>query len=230
MGNTSTLVQYPITNSIKLDLSQSLTILSLSLVAGLLVRYLYLRFAQSYSSKSSYGDTLLMVTVCVAGLIAVVKSSLALSLGLVGALSVVRFRTAVKEPYTLSYILYSVCLGISIGASQYLFTLLIAITGFLTTLISYRKSNGTGSKKIRINDIDTINIVGSNEIAINNALNLLASSSNKYTIKTISNSKGSTCNATVGIQIESNEIITELLGNISSINGIINVTFYNDPS
>ena len=48
-----------------------------------------------------------MVSISVAALIAVVKSSLALSLGLVGALSVVRFRTAIKEPYNLSFLLLS---------------------------------------------------------------------------------------------------------------------------
>ena len=91
-------------------------------------------FIPSPFGEKAFGNTILLVTVCVASLIAVVKSSLALSLGLVGALSVIRFRTAVKEPYTLSYILFSVCLGISIGASQYLFSLLIGIVGTISTV------------------------------------------------------------------------------------------------
>ena len=66
------------------------------------------------SSKSGFGNAILLVTISTASLIAIVKSSLALSLGLVGALSVVRFRTAVKEPYNLAFILFAICAGISI--------------------------------------------------------------------------------------------------------------------
>ena len=63
--------------------------------------------------------------------ITIVKSSLALSLGLVGALSVIRFRTAVKEPYNLGFLLFAICIAISIGASQFIFTILISIFGTL---------------------------------------------------------------------------------------------------
>ena len=50
--------------------------------------------------------------------IAVVKSSLALSLGLVGALSIVRFRTPIKEPEELAYIFLAIALGLCLGADQ----------------------------------------------------------------------------------------------------------------
>ena len=75
---------------------------------GLLIRQVFYRYSNSMSSRRGFGNTLLMVTISTASLIAVVKSSLALSLGLVGALSVVRFRTAVKEPYNLAFILFSI--------------------------------------------------------------------------------------------------------------------------
>ena len=67
---------------IALTIGESFQILFCALIAGILIRFLYIRFSNSFSSKSAYANTLLMVTVCVASLIAVVKSSLALSLGL----------------------------------------------------------------------------------------------------------------------------------------------------
>jgi len=222
--------QYPISQQISLSFTDGLIILFFALIAGLLVRFLYLRYAQSFSSKSSFGDTLLLVTISVAGLIAVVKSSLALSLGLVGALSVIRFRTAVKEPYTLSYILFSVCLGISIGASQYLFSLLIGIVGTIATIFSFNRSIEGGTRKLRNNDIDTINIVAANEVAIDNAVKLISKNSYKYVIKTISNNSQSQFNATFGVQIISNTTIMELTKEISKLDGINNIIFYNDPS
>ena len=132
--------------NLNINFRESILILFLSLLAGLLSRFLYIRYSNTFSSKSSYANSLLMVTVSVASLIAVVKSSLALSLGLVGALSVIRFRTAVKEPYTLSFILFSVCLGISIGASQYRFALIVALFGALISLIINNQSRKKENK------------------------------------------------------------------------------------
>ena len=68
------------------------------------------------TGETSFGNTLLIVTISVASLVAVVKASLALSLGLVGALSVIRFRTAVKEPLNLSFILLAISLAIARAA------------------------------------------------------------------------------------------------------------------
>ncbi len=64
-------------------------------------------------------------------IITVVKSSLALSLGLVGALSIVRFRTAIKDPEELTYLFLCIALGLMTGANQ----LVIAIIGFPTILL-----------------------------------------------------------------------------------------------
>ena len=61
-------------------------------------------------------------------IIVVVKSSLALSLGLVGALSIVRFRTVIKEPEELGYLFLCIALGLGNGASQYLVTSIALVT------------------------------------------------------------------------------------------------------
>ena len=71
--------------------------------------------------------------------ILIVKSSLALSLGLVGALSIVRFRTPIKEPEDLVYLFLSIGLGIGFGAFQVLSTLVIFL--IIIAFIWFRKSN-----------------------------------------------------------------------------------------
>lgn len=143
--------------SVNLSFSEGITILITSLIFGIYLRFLYFKLAITYSSKISFGNTLLLVTISVASLVAVVKASLALSLGLVGALSVIRFRTAVKEPYNLSYILLSICIAISIGASQYLFSLLIAIVGSLAVGLAYRSEKSQSNRSTKnADDIDTV--------------------------------------------------------------------------
>ena len=220
----------PLGGNITLNLGESILIIFLALLAGFLVRFLYKRFGNSFSSKTSYSNTLLMVTVCVACLIAVVKSSLALSLGLVGALSVVRFRTAVKEPYTLSFILFSVCLGISIGASQYIFASMTALVGIFIAIFINRLSTEKHENEIsNQTDIDTLNISASNEKCLFDALSIASSFFNTYSIKTISASNNIECLATIGINVKSNKDLNELIKTLSNSPGIINVTFYNNP-
>ena len=63
----------------------------------------YTRFGQSISNRSQLSKVLVIVGLTTFIIISIVKSSLALSLGLVGALSIVRFRTAIKEPEELGY-------------------------------------------------------------------------------------------------------------------------------
>ena len=72
----------------------------------------------------------LLTTVLV---ISIVKSSLALSLGLVGALSIVRFRTPIKEPEELAYLFLCIAAGLGLGANQTLPTI-IAIILILTVM------------------------------------------------------------------------------------------------
>ena len=229
MESQSNLIQNRLLEgNINLSFWDSLLIIVLALLAGLLSRFLYLRFGNSFSSKASYSNTLLMVTVCVACLIAVVKSSLALSLGLVGALSVVRFRTAVKEPYTLSFILFSVCMGIAIGASQYIFAFLVSLVGIVIALFVNKESiqiKGEASTS----DVDTLNITATNEKYLFDALKIASSSFNTYSVKTISTSNDVECLATIGINIRSNEDLTSIIKKLSNSPGILNVTFYNSP-
>ena len=206
------------------------SIIFFSLVAGLILRYIYTRYSQSISSKSSYGNTLLMVTVSVAGLIAVVKSSLALSLGLVGALSVIRFRTAVKEPYTLSFILFAVCVGISIGAAQFIFAILILLTGSLIALFSYFRSTENSSRFFKNNDIDTLTITAVKQENIMEALSDISEKVSLYSLKNITNNVNSETVATIGIVVDSNSILNELLKSLNKIPGILSVSFYNSPN
>jgi uncharacterized membrane protein YhiD involved in acid resistance len=64
-------------------------------------------------------------------IISIVKSSLALSLGLVGALSIVRFRAAIKEPEELAYLFFAIAIGLGLGANQ----TVIVVTAFAVAMV-----------------------------------------------------------------------------------------------
>jgi uncharacterized membrane protein YhiD involved in acid resistance len=99
--------------------------LNLLLAAGLayLLGLAYVRFGQALSNRRMFAHNFLLLTVTTTLIITIVKSSLALSLGLVGALSIVRFRAAIKEPEELAFLFLSISLGLGLGANQPLATL-----------------------------------------------------------------------------------------------------------
>lgn len=83
-----------------------------------LVGWIYVASAQSVNNRRYLASVLVIIALTTCLVITVVKSSLALSLGLVGALSVVRFRTAIKEPEELSYLFIAIGIGLATGAFQ----------------------------------------------------------------------------------------------------------------
>ena len=74
-------------------------------------------------------------------MITIVKSSLALSLGLVGALSIIRFRTAIKELEELSYIFIAITIGLGLGANQVVITCIAFMLSSIVILLLYYFSN-----------------------------------------------------------------------------------------
>ena len=89
---------------------------------GYLLQIVYERCGRSLSNRKEFGGNFVMIAMTTMIIITIVKSSLALSLGLVGALSIVRFRAAIKEPEELVYLFLSVAIGLGFGASQGLIT------------------------------------------------------------------------------------------------------------
>ncbi len=85
---------------------------------SLYLRWLFRRCSGTLSNPEDVTRVFPLLTVITTAVIVVVKSSLALSLGMVGALSIVRFRSAIKEPEELVYLFLCVAVGLALGAEQ----------------------------------------------------------------------------------------------------------------
>jgi len=83
-----------------------------------LLRIYYIRFGNAISNRSKFSNNFLPLALATMLIIMIVKSSIALSLGLVGALSIVRFRAAIKDPEELTYLFFVIGLGLAGGANQ----------------------------------------------------------------------------------------------------------------
>ena len=129
--------------SISIDNTFSISnyIINIVLCASLLfvLSLVYRKFGNSISNRGQLAKVLILVGLTTFIIISIVKSSLALSLGLVGALSIVRFRTAIKEPEELGYFFIAIATGLGMGANQLLPTI-IGLAMVILIIVLFRKN------------------------------------------------------------------------------------------
>jgi uncharacterized membrane protein YhiD involved in acid resistance len=100
---------------------------------GLVLGQAYVRFGQALSNRKLFARNFILLAVTTTLIITIVRSSVALSLGLVGALSIVRFRAAIKEPEELAFVFLAISVGLGLGAGAALITIvaLVLILGLI---------------------------------------------------------------------------------------------------
>ena len=114
-----------------LELSTFIVNLLLSVVLSYILSRVYVHWGSSLSNRRRFAANFILITVTTTFIILVVRSSVALSLGLVGALSIVRFRAAIKEPEELAYLFFAISIGIGLGDNQRIITVLAMVVAIL---------------------------------------------------------------------------------------------------
>ena len=124
----------------------------LCIVMAFVLRAFYIQRSFSLTGKSHIASVLPILSAIVFIVIVVVKSSLALSLGLVGALSIVRFRTPIKEPEELVYLFMAIAIGLGYGAGHLLITtILVTLTLVIIFLwLSNRQQASTNEYNLTV--------------------------------------------------------------------------------
>ena len=130
-----------------LDLTISIII---STILSILIGFVYVKYGKSISNKKDFSYNFPLLSMTTLFIISVVKSSLALSLGLVGALSIVRFRSAIKEPEELIYLFICIAIGLGLGANQIVSTIIITIFIILFIVIRDKFSRVNKSKNFSL--------------------------------------------------------------------------------
>ena len=102
------------------------------LVSSVLIRYSLIYSHQPWAKSYSQTITFLLLPIITYTITMTIAGNIALSLGMIGALSIVRFRTPIKEPEELVYLFFSIAIGIGFGAGQTLITSVIFILISLT--------------------------------------------------------------------------------------------------
>ena len=115
---------------------------------SMLINWVYIHYGNAISNRRFFGKNLFIISMTTMLIISVVKSSLALSLGLVGALSIIRFRTAIKEPEELSYLFLAISVGLGFGANQGKITVIALLVILSMIIITKKLSNKDNSSNV----------------------------------------------------------------------------------
>ena len=124
-------LNFLINQNIQIDLNNFILSLLSVVVLCVLIQLFYIKFSTTLSNRVHFSKNFVILGTATCIIIMIVKNSLALSLGLVGALSIVRFRAAIKEPEELVYLFLVIAAGLGCGSGQ----IKIIVVGILFSLI-----------------------------------------------------------------------------------------------
>ena len=184
----------------------------ISFAVGLFIMQVYKKTFKGVMYSSTFAMSLLALTLITTLIILGVTSNVVLSLGMVGALSIVRFRSAIKEPMDIAFLFWSISEGIVLGAGLIPLAILGAVfIGIVMVLFANKKTT----------DNPYILVVNcKNDISENSVLNILSKNVNKYCVKskTISPSNG----IEMTIEVKLKNITTSFVNEVSKIEGVSN--------
>lgn len=190
-------------------------------ILAFILRAVYVRYGNTLSNRKLFGRNFIIIAMTTMLIITVVKSSLALSLGLVGALSIIRFRAAIKEPEELAYLFLAISIGLGFGANQGSITT-VAILVILAIIIATYKFM---SKDNENNNLHlTILSEGKDGISIEDIIKTLNKSCSAVNIKRMDESD-KLLEVTFFVEFENYNKLIKIKNELRALNQEVKVTF-----
>lgn len=184
--------------------------LGLAFCIGLFIYVVYKKTFKGVMYSKSFSTSLIALTMITSLVILAVTSNVILSLGMVGALSIVRFRTAIKDPMDIAYLFWSIGVGIVLGAGLIPLAIFGSLFIGLILVIFTNKSNS---------DNPYILIISCDDEAVeNNVLKIIGDKVKKYVIKSKTVTGGKGVEFTIEIRLKTME--TSFVNEISRVTGV----------
>ncbi len=125
---------------------------------SLILRFFYVRFGNAIANRRKFSTNFIPLALTTMLIITILKSSIALSLGLVGALSIVRFRAAIKDPEELIYLFLVISIGLGTGAN---YPILVCVAMLIILTLLYLNYRITQSQTYTKDNLMYVNITSS---------------------------------------------------------------------
>lgn len=195
------------------------------LILSFILEFTYSRCAKSLSGRKAFAANFFLLAFTTMLIITIVKSSLALSLGLVGALSIVRFRAAIKEPEELAYLFFTISIGLGLGANQRVITVIGALVLLAVIWAKYFSSKKTRQQNLYL----TVSGSGNNKPALENIdsvvqQNFKASKLVRY------DETSDSIETSFWVEIKSTKNLEDFKARLNEINPDIRISFIDNNS
>ena len=195
------------------SITDTILALMLSFVIGIFIMVIYKKTFKGVMYSNSFCVSLLALTLITTLIILAVTSNVILSLGMVGALSIVRFRSAIKEPLDIAFLFWSIAAGIVLGAGLLPLAIIGSIFIGIILILFVNKDTKDNPYILVVNC--------SNDNSENEAIKFISGSVKKHVVKSKTVSAGSGIELTVEIRLK--EMSTKFVNDLSHISGVNNV-------
>lgn len=199
--------------------------LVLTALLAYILSWIYVKHGNTLSNRNMFAKNFIIMAMTTMFIITVVKSSLALSLGLVGALSIVRFRAAIKEPEELSYLFLTIAIGLGLGADQRLIT----ITSFIIIVSIIWLRNIFHKKEENQNLHLTISSQNKENVGLDKIIELLKKYCNVVNLKRFDET-GDMIEASFLVEFENIEQLYNSKSELQELNDAVKITFLDTKS
>ena len=194
--------------------------LGLSFCLGLFIFYVYKKTYSGVMFSSSFGVTLSAMTMITALVILAISSNVVLSLGMVGALSIVRFRTAIKEPLDIAFLFWSIAAGIVLAAGMIPLAVCGSVFIGLILLFFARRKENTNPYIVVLDCND--------HASEEKAVAYLKEKTNKCNVKSKTARRGSVeLNLEIRLKDDNTDFVNEL-AQIEGVNSAVLVSYNGD--
>ena len=196
-------------NATQFSVVDTLISIVLAFAIGMFIYFIYKKTYQGVMFNRQFGISLVALTMIATFIILAVTSNVVLSLGMVGALSIVRFRTAIKDPLDLVFLFWSVGAGIVLGACMYPLAVIGSVIVGVILFVFVRA---------KVSDSDYILVVEcKDEAAEKKAEEIVKADVKKYSVKSKTVARGY---IEVSYEVRLSGSDTEFVNKVSSADGI----------
>ena len=212
MMSKKELLKYLIENNVGISVTQILISMCITVLLSMFIYWVYKKTYSGVMYSKNFNITIMLISTVTSMVMMIIGSNLALSLGMVGALSIIRFRSAIKDPKDIGFLFWGIAVGLSTGTGIYIIGIIGSI--FIAFLL-FIFDRGI------YNDNCYLLIVKGNDINFDKIESIIKEHTSKFNLK-MKNSTDIFTEATYEIKLKRNED-NEILRELKTIENIINI-------
>lgn len=212
-----------------LTVREAIANILIAFVCGIAIAILYRITYRGVSYSASFTNSIIMLTMITALVIMVIGNNVARAFGLVGAMSIIRFRTAVKDSQDIMFIFFALGIGLSAGVGLYAVTIastvLIGAAIFITSKLNYA-SPPKREFLLQILYLDE----STGENPFQPTLKKYCAKNKLVNLKAIEEDEGSAIEASYYVRLKSEEFGPMMVSDLKALSGVANVNLFFDEN